>query len=398
MNYKDETIDYIKKVKENLNMGKYLSEKDLEKDFYSINEVSGVKTNSFKYENLNEMFKVQEFLIDEVCKIHEKENDTENERLIKTSLNIKELQEHLNDAKRASNIYSFNKSDYEYYLIGDIHSDTVSFKRILHICKFFENIVDKKRMRLIFLGDYVDRGKAHIKTLEYIMALKYVFPNNVYLLRGNHDDGTIVNEEIKLRVKKRDDEPRDKYFLLYLSNLLDKKECKFHIINQYLKFFNSLCNIAFIDNMNITLMAVHGGIPRPRKDSSMYYNYIKSLYDLTNVEIVDKLNKTIRDNMVWSDPCNEGEDLKDNSGRFKFNVKHFEEFKRRVNFDILIRGHQAIEEGSNNYFNHKLFTVFSSGKIFQNNIDINNETAYKEVTPKIMCFSSEGELSLIETM
>lgn len=398
MNYKNNAIDYIKKVKGNLNKGKYLSGKDLEKDFYLINEVSGVKTNRCKYEDLNEIFKVQEFLINEVCKIHEKENDKENESLFKTSLNIKELQEHLNDARRAYDIYSFNKSDYEYYIIGDIHSDTVSFKRILHICEFFKNIVEKKRFRLIFLGDYVDRGKAHIKTLEHIMALKYVFPNNVYLLRGNHDDGTIIDGEIKLCVKKPDEEAREDYFFLYLSDLLINNECKLHIINLYLKFFNSLCNIAFIDNMNITVMAVHGGIPRPREDSSMYYDYIKRIYDLTNVNILDKLNKTIRYNMVWSDPCNEGEDLKENSGRFKFNVKHFEEFKSKINFDILIRGHQAIEEGSNNYFNHSLFTVFSSGKIFQNNIDINNETAYKEVTPKIMYFSSVGELSLIEVM
>lgn len=145
---------------------------------------------------------MQEFLINEVCKIHESENDSVNAKLFSENLNIKELKEQLKDGKMAFNIYSFNDSGYDYFLIGDIHSDSVSLKRILHICNFFSNVVEKKKKRLIFLGDYVDRGKAHIKTLEYLLALKFFFPNYIYLLKGNHDAGIIVEEDVKLSIKK----------------------------------------------------------------------------------------------------------------------------------------------------------------------------------------------------
>ncbi|MCQ1531383.1 metallophosphoesterase family protein [Lutispora saccharofermentans] len=396
MNHCEDIIEYIKRIKENLYNDIYHSGEDLGRDFSKINELTGIKTNTMEYENLNEAFAVQEFLIDEVCKIHESENDLVNEKLLSKSINIKELNEHLNDGKRAFKIYSFNESGYDYFLIGDIHSDTVSLKRILQICDFFSNVVEKKKERLIFLGDYVDRGKAHIKTLEYILALKFIFPDHVYLLRGNHDDGVLMGDRIKLCVGKPDDERDEDYFLLYLDNILkNDDELRLRIINSYLNFFNSLCNIAFINNQTVSLMAVHGGIPRPRKNDLKYYSYIHSISDLTNAQIIDTMNKTICNNMLWSDPCNGEEDLRESSGRFRFTAEHFDEFQSDIKFDLLIRGHEAEEEGYKNFFDDRLITIFSSGAILENNININDETAYEDVTPKIIKFSKSGQVSLL---
>ena len=215
----------------------------------------------------------------------------------------------LNDGKRAFNIYSFNAIGYDYFLIGDIHSDTVSLKRTLQISNFFSNVVEKRKERLIFLGDYVDRGKAHIKTLEYILALKFIFPDYVYLLKGNHDDGVLIQDEIKLCVGKPDNESDGDYFLLYLDSLLkNNNELRLRILNSYLNFFDSLCNIAFLNNQSVSLMAVHGGIPRPRKNDLRYYSYINCIFDFKNNEIINNINKNICNNiMLWSDPWS-GED------------------------------------------------------------------------------------------
>lgn len=396
MNYCEDIIKYLKKVKENFNNNLYSSDSELESDFNAINKLTGINAETIKNKKLNDIFTVQEFLIDEVCKIHESENDSVNAEILRDNINIKELNEQLNDGKRASNIYSFNESGYEYFLIGDLHSDTISLKRILQVCNFFSNVIARKKKRFIFLGDYVDRGKEHIKTLENILALKYIFPEYVYLLKGNHDDGIIVNEEIKLCIRKPEDESEDNYFLLYLNNLLKSDDVlRLRVLNSYLKFFNSLCNIAFVNNKNISLLVVHGGIPRPRKDHLEYYSYISSISDLTNTQIKDNLNRTIVNNMLWSDPCNSEDDLRENSGRFRFSEEHFVEFQSKIKFDLLIRGHEVELGGYKKFFGGRLYTIFSSGAVLENNMNVNNETAYSIVNPKIIRFSEEGQVSLI---
>ena len=69
MNYCKYIIEYIKKIKEDLDNNIYCSKEDLEKDFNKINKLTGIKTNDMGYEDLNNIFTVNEFIINEICKI-----------------------------------------------------------------------------------------------------------------------------------------------------------------------------------------------------------------------------------------------------------------------------------------------------------------------------------------
>lgn len=78
--YKD-MIDCIKKIKADLRSNRYSAGEELERDFYKIMELTGIKTNTLEHDDLEGVFEVQQFLINEVCKLHQKEDEAANAKL-----------------------------------------------------------------------------------------------------------------------------------------------------------------------------------------------------------------------------------------------------------------------------------------------------------------------------
>ncbi|MDR3550132.1 MAG: metallophosphoesterase family protein [Candidatus Babeliales bacterium] len=76
---------------------------------------------------------------------------------------------------------------------GDLHGDVHSLLAYIeflqkegHLDGF--NIKDKNKFHMIFLGDYVDRGNYGVEVLYTLMRLKIANPDNVTMVRGNHED------------------------------------------------------------------------------------------------------------------------------------------------------------------------------------------------------------------
>ncbi|NGX56301.1 MAG: hypothetical protein K1060chlam5_00539 [Candidatus Anoxychlamydiales bacterium] len=95
--------------------------------------------------------------------------------------------------------YLFNQSDNPMLLIkGDIHGDNKG------LIKYLNTLVDKgylievdnsykihpnykDKIVIVFLGDYIDRGANSIGVLQTLLKLKIQNPQEVLLLRGNHE-------------------------------------------------------------------------------------------------------------------------------------------------------------------------------------------------------------------
>ena len=65
--------------------------------------------------------------------------------------------------------------------IGDIHG------RMRMLDELVKQIEPTEDDRLIFLGDYIDRGPESYEVVEYVIALKQKYPKTI-TLRGNHED------------------------------------------------------------------------------------------------------------------------------------------------------------------------------------------------------------------
>lgn len=392
-------IYYLKQVKDKLKNNYYYNYEELEND---INNVMENIFSDFKYLeekdfDFTDLYNLHSFLLKEVVEIHKLEESEVNLKAIDNNLNLDYIDD-IEDKRRAKNIYFYTNKNSEYYLLGDIHSDYISLENIVTKTFLYKKVINKEDVSLIFIGDYVDRGTAHLKAAQFILILKYLFPQNIFLQRGNHDGGLVENGNVKLWVRQAKESPNKDWFLLYLEDITKVNDTlPKDIIYSYLQFFDSLSYIGFLILDNKKYMINHGGIPRYRKTDSEYYSYISKLRDLTDENIVDHLNKTILQNIIWSDPVNDDvEDLNENNGRFKFKEYHFKEYRNKIGFDILIRGHEVKTQGYEEKYSKRLVTVFSSGSIYKDGVNINVETAYKNVLPKMILIENNKDIEYID--
>ena len=197
-------------------------------------------------------------------------------------------------------------------------------------------------------------------------------------------------------VRRPAQDPLEDWFLLFLVKLAtDNSSFPESAIQEYLRFFDSLGNIAFLSRGQKVLFLSHGGIPRPHQDGTKPFTYLKSLLNLTDEKITDTLGHPITSNMYWSDPAEDSANLRLEKRRFKFTEEQFEAFRKRIEFDLMIRGHQVQEDGYKFFFKNRIANIFSSGRIYENKQDINLETAYTRVEPHIIRLTPEGSLHFI---
>ena len=162
-------------------------------------------------------------------------------------------------------------------IIGDIHGDLTSLWRILKGINF-ETFLGNPNNKLIFLGDYVDRGVNSIGVLYVVAILKKKYPDSVILMRGNHEapvEFPFPSHDLPLQVIRR--YGYDKGKLIYNEKILS--------------FFSLLTLATLIED---SLFLVHGGVPTC--DMNLNFKELISSAQQTY------LHDTIMEEILWNDP------------------------------------------------------------------------------------------------
>ncbi len=267
----------------------------------------------------------------------------------------------------------------ELIVLGDLHGCYSCLKGALLQTDFIERVMRHRAdpathpdVKLVLLGDYIDRGRFSFEgVLRAALKLFVTFPENVILLRGNHEylvrhEGTVVSA-----VNPAEAVP-------VLSTMASPD-----LLEAYRHLFDHMPTSLVFDRV----LFVHGGIPREDTLAERYR-------DLSSLD-----DAVVRFEMLWSDPVSTDRvpvELQRESPRFNFGGEQFGEFMSRIGCHTLIRGHEQVDEGLATAFDgaHRLHTLFSAGGA--DNSDLPAESRYRNVTPKGLLVRSEGS-SLVGT-
>lgn len=287
--------------------------------------------------------------------------------------------------------------DGDVVVVGDIHGSLHDLLRIL-------NYINVNQYKILFLGDYVDRGSFSLECISLLFSLKILFPDQYFLLRGNHEFDAVCaqygfrkeiapfciqkgislpkfnkfspdsgeplfdEDEIDVPIYKEDS------FHPYISNHRPLRNYQYNesLYEAFMKAFSYLPICAII---NKTSICIHGGISPQLKKIDDIRNFIHRPIDHFD-------DNQLLSDILWSDPSKRpaviSQGFEDNPrgcGKL-FSLESISDFLRGNFLKRLIRGHECINNGIEMRFNDMCVTVFSASSY---NKDMGNKSAILKV-------------------
>jgi len=243
--------------------------------------------------------------------------------------------EDVQKTEKYQNLICMMEDEKELFVAGDVHADLISLTQIFKKTGFY---ADYRNIDLVFLGDYVDRGKNRLNVINLLIVLEFLLPKNIWLLKGNHelyfrDENGMIKSPMK-------GSENLSYFFTFLNMLSNHEEYKNsfpkHFIESYAKYFDYLPIVGLLNFNKVKIMVVHGGLPRANLYIDNYYEDI-SLNKYLDKQKKDFIGMTIPNSLLWSDPYDKNPDGFRNSSnsRFQFNKEHFVSFSKQYGIDLL---------------------------------------------------------------
>ncbi|ELP84857.1 serine/threonine protein phosphatase 2B catalytic subunit A1, putative [Entamoeba invadens IP1] len=212
-------------------------------------------------------------------------------------------------------------------VFGDIHG------QFYDLCNIYQDFNGSSE-KMLFLGDYVDRGCFGTEVIILLFCLKLQFPDRVSLLRGNHECRLMTS-----------------YFNF-------KQECLWkyntQIYDEIMNTFDCLPLCAVIESDLGNFFCVHGGIS-------------PSLQTIKDISYIDRFQEPPEDglfcDLLWSDPQDDSDydqlpfnqQLKFQNELFDFNTTRgcsyyygfsaVRRFLARNDIVCIVRGHEVQKSG-----------------------------------------------------
>ena len=197
--------------------------------------------------------------------------------------------------------------------VGDTHGDFEATKTVVRRYLGGE-------AKLIFLGDYVDRGGASRSNIDYLLCLKLAYPDRLFLLQGNHEGYGV--------------------FKFYPADFWEATERELRTL--YERVLLKLPLVVSTGN----IIALHGALPD-----------VETLSDIDKIQPGDETWQQI----VWGDWQEISGDylgVDAYTGRPQFGTGYFDRVMKRLNKSILVRSHQP---GSPRLmYANRCLTIFTS--------------------------------------
>lgn len=209
-------------------------------------------------------------------------------------------------------------------IVGDVHGQYADLIRMFEMCGF------PPQANYLFLGDYVDRGKQSLETILLLLCYKIKYPENFFLLRGNHECANVT------RVYGFYDEC--------------KRRTNIKTWKTFIDVFNALPIASIVASK---IFCVHGGL----SPSLQSMDDIRRIQRPTDVPDYGLLN-----DLVWSDPSDTALDWEDNERgvSFCYGKSVINAFLATHDMDLICRAHMVVEDGYEFYNDRTLVTVFSA--------------------------------------
>lgn len=227
-------------------------------------------------------------------------------------------------------------------IIGDVHGDLRALNSILRKIKIDKFVLNHNN-KIIFLGDYVDRGLGSVEVLHTICSLKIRHPHSVVLMRGNHEapiEFPISSHDLPKRMAER-------FGRRIGAEIYQTK---------VMKLFQLLYLITIVEG---ELFLVHGGVPTDLSDVVKKFNDISANEKGLIGEIMEEI--------LWNDPrtLREGKEW-ENSRRGlgkHFSLDVTKKWLSISNTKVIVRGHEPCN-GFKLDHDGRVLTLFSCNQAY----------------------------------
>ncbi|MEQ2205397.1 Serine/threonine-protein phosphatase PP1-alpha catalytic subunit, partial [Xenoophorus captivus] len=241
-------------------------------------------------------------------------------------------------------------------ICGDVHGQYYDLLRLFEYGGF------PPESNYLFLGDYVDRGKQSLETICLLLAYKIKYPENFFLLRGNHECASIN------RIYGFYDECKRRYNIKLWKTFTD---C-----------FNCLPVAAIVDEK---IFCCHGGLSPDLQSMEQIRRVMRP---------TDVPDQGLLCDLLWADPDKDvlGWGENDRGVSFTFGADVVAKFLHKHDMDLICRAHQlvitvvfspkVVEDGYEFFAKRQLVTLFSAPNYCG---EFDNAGAMMSVDETLMC-------------